>query len=118
MGIPILIVNSDSAARKNLRQPLESAGYPTLEADNVEDGLALLRTSESAMVTLFKVALFNNVISGTDGIAFLGAARYDAPWPKARLRGGHTNARSAQCGAWATAGSFVHSCSCRAFQRG
>jgi hypothetical protein len=24
------------------------------------------------------VALFNNVISGTDGIAFLGAARYDA----------------------------------------
>lgn len=78
MGIPILIVNSDSAARKNLRQPLESAGYPTLEADNVEDGLALLRTSESAMVTLFKVALFNNVISGTDGIAFLGAARYDA----------------------------------------
>ena len=77
MGIPILIVNSDSAARKNLRPPLESAGYPTLEADNVEDGLALLRTSESAIVTLFKVALFNNVISGTDGIAFLGAARYD-----------------------------------------
>ena len=78
MGVPILIVNSDSAARKNLRQPLESAGYTILEADNVEDGLALLRTSESAMVTLFKVALFNNVISGTDGIAFLGAAMHDA----------------------------------------
>ena len=78
MGIPVLIVNSDPAARKKLRQPLESAGYPILEADDVEDGLAMLRTSEGVMVTLFKVALFNNIISGTDGIAFLGAAKYDA----------------------------------------
>jgi CheY-like chemotaxis protein len=78
MGIPVLIVNSDPAAREKLRQPLESAGYPILEADDVEDGLAMLHTSEGAMVTLFKVALFNNIISGTDGIAFLGAARYDA----------------------------------------
>jgi CheY-like chemotaxis protein len=78
MGIPVLIVNSDPAAREKLRQPLESAGYPILEADDVEDGLAMLHTSEGAIVTLFKVALFNNIISGTDGIAFLGAARYDA----------------------------------------
>jgi CheY-like chemotaxis protein len=78
MGIPVLIVNSDPAAREKLRQPLESAGYSILEADDVEDGLAMLHTSEGAMVTLFKVALFNNIISGTDGIAFLGAARYDA----------------------------------------
>src|SRR5690349_14030004 len=78
MGIPVLIVNSDPTAREKLRHPLESAGYPILEADDVEDGLAMLRTSEGAMVTLFKVALFNNIISGTDGIAFLGAARYDA----------------------------------------
>lgn len=78
MGISILIVNNDSAAREKLRQPLESAGYPILEADNVEDGLAALRASEGAMVTLFKVALFDNAISGTDGIAFLGAASYDA----------------------------------------
>ena len=78
MGIPVLIFNSDPAAREKLRQPLESAGYSILEADDVEDGLAMLHTSEGAMVTLFKVALFNNIISGTDGIAFLGAARYDA----------------------------------------
>ena len=78
MGIPVLIVNSDPAAREKLRQPLESAGYSILEADDVEDGLAMLHTSEGAMVTLFKVALFNNIISGTDGIAFLGATRYDA----------------------------------------
>lgn len=78
MGIPILIVNSDPAARKKLRQPLESAGYQILEVENAEDGLTILRTSEDDMVTLFNVALFNNIISGTDGIAFLGAARYDA----------------------------------------
>ncbi len=63
---------------EKLRQPLESAGYQILEVENAEDGLALLRTSEDDMVTLFNVALFNNIISGTDGIAFLGAARYDA----------------------------------------
>lgn len=78
MGIPVLIVNCDPAARKELRQPLESAGYPVVEADDVDDGLAMLRTSEGAMVTLFNVTLFDNIIRGADGIAFLGAASYDA----------------------------------------
>jgi CheY-like chemotaxis protein len=77
MGIPILIVNSDPVARRKMRQSLDVAGYAVLEAEDVEDGLAMLRASTSAMVTLFKVELFNNIMAGTDGIAFLGAARYD-----------------------------------------
>lgn len=78
MGIPILVVNSDRNTRRTMRQSLEDAGYTVLEAEDVEDGLALLRSNEDGMVVIFNVVLFNNIIAGTDGIAFLGAAAYDA----------------------------------------
>lgn len=78
MGVPILIVNSERAARSKMRQALEAAGYTIIEAEDAESGLAILKASEGAMVTLFSVALFNNIVTGTDGIAFLGAAAWDA----------------------------------------
>ncbi|HEX6543474.1 MAG TPA: hypothetical protein VF040_17080 [Ktedonobacterales bacterium] len=85
MSIPILIVNNDRAARTMMRQSLEAAGHTIMEADDVESGLAILRTSQGAMVTLFTVALFNNIMTGTDGVAFLGAAAWDS-------RAGHEHA--------------------------
>lgn len=78
MGMRVLVVNSDTATRKMMRRCLEVGGYSILEADDVETGLAMLRASEDAIVTLFTVALFNNIMTGADGIAILGAARYDA----------------------------------------
>lgn len=78
MGMCVLVVNSDMATRRLMRQHLEAGGYSTLEADDVETGLAMLRASEDAIITLFTVALFNNMMTGADGIAILGAARYDA----------------------------------------
>lgn len=77
MEMQVLIVSSDARARRKTRQLLEAKGYTILEADDVESGLAALRTSEGAIVTLFNVALYNNIMAGTDGSAFLGAARYD-----------------------------------------
>lgn len=78
MGMRVLVVNSDTATRTMMRRYLEAGGYSTLEADDVEMGLATLRASEDAIITLFTVALFNNIMTGADGIAILGAARYDA----------------------------------------
>lgn len=77
MSIPILIVNSDPRLRRMMRQSLEGAGYATIEADDAESGLELLRASEGGMVVLFNVILFNNIMTGTDGIALLGAAACD-----------------------------------------
>ena len=78
MGIPVLVVDSDTSARIRLRQSLEAAGYSIVEAREVDDGLALLRACNGPMVALFHVALFNNTMMGTDGIAFLGAAQCEA----------------------------------------
>lgn len=78
MGVPILIVDSDTSARIRLRQTLDASGYSIVEAGDVDDGLALLRVCNGPMVALFHVALFNNTLMGTDGIAFLGAAQCEA----------------------------------------
>jgi CheY-like chemotaxis protein len=77
MEIQVLIVSSDTPARRKIRQLLDATGYTILEADDVESGLAALRASEGTIVTLFNVALFNNSMAGTDGSAFLGAAQND-----------------------------------------
>ena len=77
MAMRVLVVNNDTATRKTMRQYLEAGGFTTLEADDVENGLAMLRASEGDVVTLFNVALFNNIMTGMDGVAFLGAARHD-----------------------------------------
>ena len=60
MEIQVLIVSSDTPARRKIRQLLDATGYTILEADDVESGLAALRASEGTIVTLFNVALFNN----------------------------------------------------------
>lgn len=78
MGVPILVVNNDSRARGKMRQLLEVAGYSVLEADDADTGLATLRASERGTVVLFNVAMFGNMMPGTDGIAFLGAAAGDS----------------------------------------
>ncbi len=77
MELRVLIVNSDTTTRRKIRDFLEPAGYSMLEADDVESGLTMLHASEGAVVTLFNVALFNNVMTGTDAVAFLGAASYE-----------------------------------------
>lgn len=77
MGVPILIVNCERTTRAKMRQALEAAGYTIMEAEDADSGLAILRASEGPLVTLFNVALFNNIVTGTDGIAFLGAAAWD-----------------------------------------
>src|SRR5947209_11126480 len=85
MSMPILVVNSDSAARKAMRQSLENAGYSVIEAEDSECGLAALQASERGMVVIFNLVLFNYVMTGTDGIAFLGVAASDQ-----QLAAGHS----------------------------
>lgn len=53
---------------------LEATGYTIIEADDTESGLAILQASRGDMIVLFNIALFDNMIAGTDGITFLGAA--------------------------------------------
>jgi CheY-like chemotaxis protein len=77
MGVPVLVVNSDPIARKYVRQVLENADYDVMEAGDTESGLATLRMSEHSMVVIFNLVLFNYVMTGTDDIAFLGAAASD-----------------------------------------
>lgn len=78
MGMHVLIVHTDATVRKAIRQSLETVGYLLLEADDVDIGLTMLNADDGPIVTLFGVALFNNIMTGTDGVAFLGAARHDA----------------------------------------
>jgi CheY-like chemotaxis protein len=78
MGMQVLIVHTDTTMRTTIRQTLETRDYTLLEADDVETGLAMLSATEGLIVTLFSVALFNNIMTGTDGVAFLGAASHDA----------------------------------------
>lgn len=77
MGVPVLVVNNDPTMRNKMRHSLEVAGYSVMEAEDAETGLATLRASERGMVVLFNVVLFGNMMQGTDGIAFLGAAACD-----------------------------------------
>jgi CheY-like chemotaxis protein len=77
MGVPVLVVNNDPIARKYMRQALEDAGYDVMEAGDTESGLSALRMSEHGMVVIFNLVLFNYVMTGTDDIAFLGAAASD-----------------------------------------
>ena len=78
MGMHVLIVHTDATVRKAIRQSLETVGYLLLEADDVDIGLTMLNADDGPIVTLFGVALFNNIMTGTDGVAFLGAASHDA----------------------------------------
>lgn len=78
MGVPILVVNNDPNTRRKMRQSLEVGGYTVVEAEDTDSGLAILRSSAGGMVVLFSVVLFNNIMAGTDGVSFLGAAAGDA----------------------------------------
>ena len=77
MDVPVLVVNKDPIARNCMRQMLGDAGYEVMEAEDAESGLAALRMSEHGMVVIFNLVLFNFVMTGTDDIAFLGAAASD-----------------------------------------
>ena len=77
MGVPVLVVNNDPIARNYMRQALEDAGYEVMEAGDTESGLAALQMSKHGTVVIFNLVLFNYVMTGTDDIAFLGAAASD-----------------------------------------
>jgi len=78
MYIPALIAHDDPRMRSALRSLLEGDGYSVMEAVDTESALETLRESERCMVVLFSVTLFDNAMTGADGIAILGAAAHDA----------------------------------------
>jgi two-component system cell cycle response regulator DivK len=72
MGRPaILIVEDNVRNLKLVRDILNHNGYPTLEADNAEDGLALAHGERPAMI------LMDVQLPGIDGVEALGRLRRD-----------------------------------------
>ena len=68
----ILIVEDNERNLKLVRDLLDHAGYPTLEARNAEDGLALAETQRPDLI------LMDIQLPGLDGVAALGRLRSDA----------------------------------------
>jgi CheY-like chemotaxis protein len=72
MGLPaILIIEDNPRNLKLARDVLNHAGYPTHEAANAEDGLALARAERPALI------LMDVQLPGMDGVEALGRLRAD-----------------------------------------
>ena len=72
MGLPaILIIEDNPRNLKLARDVLNYAGYPTHEAENAEDGLALARAERPALI------LMDVQLPGMDGVEALGRLRAD-----------------------------------------
>jgi two-component system, cell cycle response regulator DivK len=67
----VLIVEDNPRNLKLARDILNHAGYPTLEAETAEDGLALARAQHPALV------LMDVQLPGMDGVEALGLLRSD-----------------------------------------
>lgn len=76
--IATLLINDDSAGRRDIAKMLRSAGCDVREAADAEAGLALLRATPEPTAVLFHVTLFHNVMDGLDCAAVLGEVARDA----------------------------------------
>jgi two-component system cell cycle response regulator DivK len=67
----ILVIEDNPRNLKLVRDILNHLGYPTLDADNAEDGLALARAERPALI------LMDVQLPGMDGLEALGRLRRD-----------------------------------------
>jgi len=71
-GLQVILIIEDNARNlKLVRDILNHVGYPTVEADNAEDGLALARAQRPDLV------LMDVQLPGMNGVEALGRLRAD-----------------------------------------